>query len=107
MPLGIIAGLLIGKPMGIFLASWGAVRLGIAQLPTGVCLRQIFAVSVLCGIGFTMSIFISSLAFTDNAELANLSRLGILMGSTIAALAGYCMLNYILPRHQSRPALQM
>ncbi|GAA3708631.1 Na+/H+ antiporter NhaA [Oceanisphaera sediminis] len=107
LPLGIMAGLLFGKPMGIFLFSWGAVRLGIAQLPAGVCLKQIFAVSVLCGIGFTMSIFIASLAFTGNAELANLSRLGILMGSTIAALAGYGMLNYILPRQQSRPVLQL
>ncbi|GHA08488.1 Na+/H+ antiporter NhaA [Oceanisphaera arctica] len=107
LPLGIMAGLLIGKPMGIFLVSWGAVRLGIAQLPTGVCLKQIFAVSVLCGIGFTMSIFISSLAFTGHEDLANLSRLGILMGSTLAAIIGYGMLNYILPRHHTRTALQM
>ncbi|OIN10378.1 Na+/H+ antiporter NhaA [Oceanisphaera psychrotolerans] len=107
LPMGIIVGLLIGKPMGIFLASWAAVRLGVAQLPAGVCFRQIFAVSVLCGIGFTMSIFISSLAFDGQAELMNLSRLGILMGSTLAALLGYAMLYHILPRNLPKPALQL
>src|SRR5699024_121905 len=62
VPLGIITGLLLGKPMGIFLICWLVVRFNIAKLPEGVCFKQVFAVSVLCGIGFTMSIFISSLA---------------------------------------------
>ena len=107
LPMGIMAGLLLGKPMGIFLTCWVAVRLGVAQLPVGVCMRQIFAVSMLCGIGFTMSIFISSLAFADQAELANLSRLGILLGSTLAATLGYTLLHRVLPRHQVKPALQL
>lgn len=107
LPMGIMAGLLLGKPMGIFLTCWVAVRLGVAQLPAGVCMRQIFAVSMLCGIGFTMSIFISSLAFAGQEDLANLSRLGILMGSTLAATLGYTLLYRILPRHQVKPALQM
>ena len=98
LPLGIMAGLLLGKPMGIFFSSWLAVRLGVAHLPTGVCMKQIFAVSVLCGIGFTMSIFIASLAFAVNPELATLSRLGILLGSTLAAVLGYAMLYHILPK---------
>lgn len=98
LPLGIMAGLLLGKPMGIFLFSWLAVRLGYAQLPAGVGFRQIFAVSVLCGIGFTMSIFISSLAFAEQAQLANLARLGILMGSSMSAVAGYVMLKLVLPQ---------
>ncbi|WP_375057048.1 Na+/H+ antiporter NhaA [Zobellella sp. DQSA1] len=102
LPLGVIMGLLVGKPMGVFLISWLAVKLRIAQLPAGVCFRQIFAVSVLCGIGFTMSIFITSLAFGGHADLANLSRLGILLGSTLAALIGYAMLHLALPR--ARPA---
>ncbi|WP_417615920.1 Na+/H+ antiporter NhaA [Oceanisphaera sp.] len=107
VPMGVMAGLLLGKPMGIFLTCWVAVRIGIAQLPTGVCMRQIFAVSMLCGIGFTMSILISSLAFAHHAELANLSRLGILMGSTLAATLGYTLLHRILPQHQVKPALQL
>ncbi|MCC4265697.1 Na+/H+ antiporter NhaA [Oceanimonas baumannii] len=100
LPLGVMAGLLLGKPMGIFLVSWLSVRLGYAQLPAGVCFKQIFAVSVLCGIGFTMSIFISSLAFADQAQLANLARLGILMGSTLAAVSGYIMLRQVLPHKE-------
>ncbi|MBU3825336.1 MAG: Na+/H+ antiporter NhaA [Candidatus Oceanisphaera merdipullorum] len=103
LPLGIMAGLLLGKPMGIFLTAWLAVRLGWAQLPVGVCMRQIFAVSVLCGIGFTMSIFIASLAFAQTPELANLSRLGILLGSTLAASLGYTLLYVILPQPQLKP----
>ncbi|ATG72874.1 Na+/H+ antiporter NhaA [Zobellella denitrificans] len=100
LPLGVMMGLLVGKPMGVFLISWLAVKLRIAQLPADVCFRQIFAVSVLCGIGFTMSIFITSLAFVGHADLANLSRLGILLGSTLAALIGYTMLHLALPRAQ-------
>lgn len=63
LPLGIIAGLLIGKPLGISLFCWLALRLKVAQLPEGTNFQQIMAVGILCGIGFTMSIFIASLAF--------------------------------------------
>ncbi|MFA0054785.1 MULTISPECIES: Na+/H+ antiporter NhaA [Vibrio] len=98
LPLGIAMGLLIGKPLGIFAFSWGAVKLGIAKLPEGVNFMNIFAVSVLCGIGFTMSIFISSLAFgPTNAEFDTFARLGILMGSTTAAILGYFLLRISLP----------
>lgn len=98
VPLGIMAGLLLGKPMGIFLICWLIVRIGIAKLPEGVCFKQVFAVSVLCGIGFTMSIFISSLAFAEYENYADLSRLGILLGSTLAAILGYTMLHIVLPK---------
>ncbi|MEZ9072117.1 Na+/H+ antiporter NhaA [Vibrio splendidus] len=99
LPLGIAMGLLIGKPLGIFAFSWGAVKLGIAKLPEGVNFMNIFAVSVLCGIGFTMSIFISSLAFgPTNTEFDTFARLGILMGSTTAAILGYFMLRMSLPK---------
>ncbi|MFA0114005.1 Na+/H+ antiporter NhaA [Vibrio sp. 10N.261.46.E11] len=98
LPLGIAMGLLVGKPLGIFLFSWGAVKTGVAKLPEGVNFMNIFAVSVLCGIGFTMSIFISSLAFgPTNAEFDTLARLGILMGSTTAAILGYILLRTSLP----------
>ncbi|ROR26626.1 sodium or potassium/proton antiporter (NhaA family) [Vibrio crassostreae] len=99
LPLGIAMGLLVGKPLGIFLFSWGAVKTGVAKLPEGVNFMNIFAVSVLCGIGFTMSIFISSLAFgPTNAGFDTLARLGILMGSTTAAILGYFLLSISLPK---------
>ncbi|AXB31191.1 Na+/H+ antiporter NhaA [Vibrio campbellii] len=99
LPLGIALGLLVGKPLGIFSFSWAAVKLGIAKLPQGVNFIHIFAVSVLCGIGFTMSIFISSLAFANvSPEFDTYARLGILMGSTTAAIIGYALLHFSLPK---------
>ena len=99
LPAGIMMGLFVGKPLGIFLFSWVAVKIGMARLPGGINFRHIFAVSVLCGIGFTMSIFIASLAFVGGApELATYSRLGILLGSTASALVGYMLLRRVLPR---------
>ncbi|MBM4883256.1 Na+/H+ antiporter NhaA [Vibrio parahaemolyticus] len=99
LPLGIALGLLIGKPLGIFSFSWAAVKLGVAKLPEGINFKHIFAVSVLCGIGFTMSIFISSLAFGNvSPEFDTYARLGILMGSTTAAVLGYALLHSSLPK---------
>ncbi|WP_395357187.1 Na+/H+ antiporter NhaA [Vibrio sp. D3] len=99
LPLGIALGLLVGKPLGIFTFSWAAVKMGVAKLPEGVNFKHIFAVSVLCGIGFTMSIFISSLAFGNvSPEFDTYARLGILMGSTTAALLGYALLHFSLPK---------
>ncbi|UGA56190.1 Na+/H+ antiporter NhaA [Vibrio sp. VB16] len=99
LPLGIALGLLVGKPLGIFSFSWIAVKSGVAKLPEGVNMKHIFAVSVLCGIGFTMSIFISSLAFTGvSAEFDTYARLGILLGSTTAAILGYVLLSISLPK---------
>jgi len=93
LPLGIIAGLFIGKPLGIGLFCWLAVRLKLATLPQDTTGRQIFAVSVLCGIGFTMSIFISTLAFGDmDPQLITWAKLGILIGSLLAAVTGYSLL---------------
>ncbi|MDW6003853.1 Na+/H+ antiporter NhaA [Vibrio mangrovi] len=98
VPLGVSLGLLIGKPLGVFSFSWLALKFGFAKLPEGVKLKQIFAVSVLCGIGFTMSIFISSLAFGEIAEeLDTYARVGILMGSTLAAVLGYILLRVSSP----------
>ncbi|HFG2105721.1 TPA: Na+/H+ antiporter NhaA [Vibrio cholerae] len=98
LPLGVALGLFLGKPLGIFSFSWAAVKLGVAKLPEGINFKHIFAVSVLCGIGFTMSIFISSLAFGQANEVYDTyARLGILMGSTTAALIGYSLLRLSLP----------
>ncbi|CAM3843840.1 Na+/H+ antiporter NhaA [Xenorhabdus thuongxuanensis] len=99
LPIGIALGLFIGKPLGIFLFSWISVKLGIAKLPEKIGMKQIFAVSVLCGIGFTMSIFISGLAFEGlNDTFSTYSRLGILIGSTTAAVVGYGLLTILLPK---------
>ena len=101
LPVGIAAGLFIGKPVGIFTACFLAVKTGVAKLPDGINFKHIFAVSVLCGIGFTMSIFISSLAFVGADEsFATYSRLGILLGSTVAAIVGYIMLSKTLPKSE-------
>ncbi|QMV14344.1 Na+/H+ antiporter NhaA [Vibrio spartinae] len=98
VPLGVALGLLLGKPLGVFSFCYAALKLGVAKLPCGVQIKQIFAVSVLCGIGFTMSIFISSLAFGEIAEaLDTYARLGILLGSTVAAILGYILLSLALP----------
>ncbi|WP_437889671.1 Na+/H+ antiporter NhaA [Phytobacter sp. V91] len=93
LPLGIIMGLFIGKPVGITLFCWLALRLKLAKLPQGAEFKQIMAVGVLCGIGFTMSIFISSLAFGDaHEDMVAWSKLGILTGSITSAVVGYCLL---------------
>ena len=104
LPLGIIAGLFIGKPLGIGLFCWMALKLKLATLPHGTTCRQIMAVGVLCGIGFTMSIFISTLAFGANApELIIWAKLAILTGSLLAAFVGYMLLKTKLPS-QAHPA---
>ncbi|ELZ5939545.1 Na+/H+ antiporter NhaA [Providencia vermicola] len=103
LPLGIAAGLLFGKPLGIFLFSWISVKLGFAKLPESINLKQVFAVSVLCGIGFTMSIFITGLAFDGlDDSYSTYSRLGILIGSTLAAFLGYFLLRVVLPKIQQK-----
>jgi NhaA family Na+:H+ antiporter len=87
LSLGIILGLIVGKPLGITLLSWGATRLGLASLPAGVEWKQLISASCLAGIGFTMSIFISGAAFSDPL-LQEVSKLAILAASILAALLG-------------------
>jgi Na+:H+ antiporter, NhaA family len=92
VPLGIAAGLLLGKTVGVFGLTWLAVKTSIAALPTGANWGQVFGVSILCGIGFTMSLFVGSLAFVPGAsEFAGQDRMGILTGSIIAAIVGYAV----------------
>ncbi|MBP2169699.1 NhaA family Na+:H+ antiporter [Erwinia toletana] len=93
LPLGIMVGLLIGKPLGITLFCWLAVKSGLAKLPQGTSMSNIVAVGVLCGIGFTMSIFIATLAYGDiDPALITLAKLGILIGSIASAVVGYLLL---------------
>lgn len=104
VPLGVMLGLCLGKPIGITLVSYLALKFKLAKLPEGTHFGQIMAVSVLCGIGFTMSMFIASLAFSADAQhFDTLSRLGILCGSTLAAVLGYLILRATLPAVRLSP----
>ena len=89
--LGIVVGLVVGKPIGIFCASWVAVRLRLASLPSQVGWRQILGVGAIGGIGFTMSIFIASLAFAGE-PLLEIAKLGIFAGSLVAGGTGFLLL---------------
>jgi Na+:H+ antiporter, NhaA family len=93
--LGVATGLLFGKPIGITVFTWLAVRLGWAQLPVGVTLKQVAGVSVLGGIGFTMAIFIATLAFNETG--LNQAKFGILLASLVSALVGLTILSRLLP----------
>ncbi|MTD94912.1 Na+/H+ antiporter NhaA [Hyphomicrobium sp. xq] len=96
IPMGIILGLLIGKPVGIFAFSFAAIRAGLATKPDGATWPQIFGVAILGGIGFTMSLFIGMLAFTDVERAAEI-RIGVLLGSLASAFAGYVFLSCVTP----------
>lgn len=97
LPLGIAGGLFIGKQIGIFGAIWLAVRLGMAAKLRGASWTQIYGVSLLCGIGFTMSLFIGALAFPGSLELIEEAKIGVLIGSILSALAGYLVLRLAKP----------
>lgn len=92
--LGIIAGLIFGKVIGIFGVSWLAIKLKIAKLPENSRMSQIFGVAFLGGIGFTMSIFVADLAFIDNPELIFQAKVGVLCASLFAGLFGYFWLKF-------------
>lgn len=102
LPLGVALGLIIGKPVGVFLFSYASVLLRLANLPSGVNFKQIFAIAVLCGIGFTMSVFIAGLAFgADKGEgLMTMAQLGILIGTNISAVVGYFLLKAVTKKPQ-------
>ena len=91
LPLGIAAGLFVGKQAGVFLVTVAVVRLGWARLPQGVSWPMIWGLSLLAGVGFTMSLFIGSLSFEGAAQM-NAVRLGVLAGSGVSALAGFFVL---------------
>jgi NhaA family Na+:H+ antiporter len=104
LPLGIAAGLFLGKQIGIFGSVWLSVKLGIAGRLRGATWLQVYGVAMLCGIGFTMSLFIGGLAFADDAPLVEEAKIGILMGSLIAALAGYAVLRFAPPHPEQDAA---
>ncbi|WP_455211118.1 Na+/H+ antiporter NhaA [Kaarinaea lacus] len=102
VPLGIAAGLFFGNQIGVFSLCWISVKIGLAKLPENVKWIQLYGVAVLCGIGFTMSLFISSLAFekTEGQHVID-DRLGILSGSLLSAALGYFLLRAVLSKVSS------
>jgi Na+:H+ antiporter, NhaA family len=99
LPLGIAMGLFIGKQVGVFAFSEIALRLDLADMPAGASRLQCYGVALLCGIGFTMSLFIGALAFPDRPELGDATKIGVLLGSALSALAGYLLLS-VAPREK-------
>ena len=93
---GIITGLVLGKQVGIFCFSFLVIKSNLAEMPTGVTWGQVWGASMLGGIGFTMSIFISELGYSDAAMLAD-AKISIFVASILAAIAGYLLLNKVLP----------
>jgi NhaA family Na+:H+ antiporter len=91
--IGVIIGLVFGKTIGIYLCSWLVVKSGMSSLPQGVNLKQIFGIAILAGIGFTMSIFIGSLAFYDHPEFLLNAKIGIVFASLAAGITGYWWLH--------------
>ena len=94
---GVLAGLLLGKPIGVVLASWIGVRFRIAQLPGNTTWRQMVGVGLVAGIGFTMSIFIADLAFVADSVVDH-AKVGIFIASILAGLAGYYVLRGAAPK---------
>jgi len=103
VPLGIAAGLFAGKQIGIFLLCFIAIKLGIARLPDGANWGGLYGVSILCGVGFTMSLFVGSLAFENTVldpEMVFDERLGIILGSLLSGIMGYIVLYLTLPKNR-------
>ena len=99
VPLGIAAGLFVGKTVGVFGFAWASIRLGIGRLPEGATWASLFGVAMLCGIGFTMSLFIASLALDQGGPAYEAAtRIGILGGSMVSAICGYLLLRVVTPR---------
>jgi len=102
VPLGITLGLFVGKQIGIFGLCWLGVKMGIARLPKDMSWMTLYGTSILCGVGFTMSLFIGSLAFEETSvNLLFDERLGIILGSLLSGIAGYLILRFSL---KPRPA---
>jgi NhaA family Na+:H+ antiporter len=108
LPLGVAAGLFFGKQIGIFGAVWLSVRLGLAGQLRGATWLQVYGVAVLCGIGFTMSLFIGTLAFPGQPALIEEAKIGILTGSFLSAILGFLLLRIAPPHpHQAEEERRM
>jgi NhaA family Na+:H+ antiporter len=107
LSLGVILGLVIGKALGITLLTVGAVKVGLASLPGGVTWRQFFSASILAGIGFTMSLFISGAAFESDPLLQETAKLAILVASVVAAAIGSTLLYLTSPSAEGTSSMQV
>jgi NhaA family Na+:H+ antiporter len=94
IPLGIIAGLFLGKQLGVFLFSLGAIKIGLAEAPGRTTLAQLYGAAILTGIGFTMSLFIGTLAFDDETIMVQV-RLGVLIASLLSGVAAAAILSFV------------
>lgn len=103
VPVGVALGLFIGKQVGVFGMALLTIKTGLAPRPHGSSWSQIYGVSVLCGIGFTMSLFIGNLAFARTPLLVDEVKIGVLAGSIVAALAGMLILRFSSSRNESHP----
>ena len=92
VPLGIMCGLFFGKQIGVFIFSYFSVKMKLAEMPANSNWIMFYAVGVLTGIGFTMSLFVGNLAFLENTEHIDGVKIGVLIGSTLSALMGYFLL---------------
>ena len=100
VPLGIMLGLFLGKQLGIFVPCWIAIKLGLARLPQGATMGGLYGVAILCGVGFTMSLFIGTLAFENkpvDLDILFDERLGVIVGSLLSGVFGYLVLRKALP----------
>ncbi|MGB5451186.1 MAG: Na+/H+ antiporter NhaA [Sedimenticolaceae bacterium] len=100
VPLGIGAGLFLGKQLGVFGFCWLTIKLGIARLPQGSSWVGLYGIALLCGVGFTMSLFIGALAFENLGDVGFDERIGIVLGSLVSGLAGYFVLRRAFPANK-------
>ena len=92
VPLGIISGLFFGKQIGVFIFSFLSIKFKIAEMPSNSNWIKFYAVGILTGIGFTMSLFVGNLAFTDYSDVLPGVKIGVLIGSALSAVVGYFLL---------------
>ena len=97
LPIAILLGLFVGKQVGVFGAIWLTVRAGVAPAPQYARWSELYGASILCGIGFTMSLFIGALAFPESPQAVEQAKLGTLAGSLLSAVAGWAVLRYARP----------
>ncbi|SFP40163.1 Na+/H+ antiporter NhaA [Sphingomonas rubra] len=92
VPLGIVAGLFVGKQLGVFGACWALIRADVVDMPACATWRQLYGMAMLCGVGFTMSLFIGVLAFGEGSALTDAVKIGVLAGSALSAISGFLLL---------------